>query len=163
MTELDNHPHIFLMELLQHEAHRHPYIEMFGAVCLLKLRTGDAFVSRAGSAWRLLLLLMLMPWLTQYRRLARAASDNDGKTVLELSHIYAQMSILDLAQYQREHGGGDDETEWENKVEHLEDENRRLKEQVAILMAEKKKPGPPAKKWPSPSVAVRLAKKQLDP
>lgn len=69
--KLDNDPYVFLMDLLSHEAHRHPYIQIFGAVCLLKLRYGPRFVTRAGSAWRLLLVAMLMPWLARYRRLSR--------------------------------------------------------------------------------------------
>ena len=68
--KLDRTPHIFVLDLLQHDAHRHPYIDMFGTMCLLKLRAGDAFVTRAGSAWRLLFILTLMPWLTRFRRMA---------------------------------------------------------------------------------------------
>jgi hypothetical protein len=57
--KLDNDPYVFLVDLLSHEAHRHPYIQIFGAVCLLKLRYGPRFVTRAGSAWRLLMVAML--------------------------------------------------------------------------------------------------------
>lgn len=76
--KLDNDPYIFLMDLLNHEAHRHPYIQIFGAVCLLKLRYGPRFVTRAGSAWRLLLVAMLMPWLARYRRLSRPHKTVEG-------------------------------------------------------------------------------------
>jgi len=70
--KLDNHPYVFLMDLLYHEAHRHPYIQIWGAICLLQLRLPpNTFVTRTGSAWRLVLVLMLMPWLTRYRQLAR--------------------------------------------------------------------------------------------
>ena len=70
--KLDNHPYVFLMDLLYHEAHRHPYMQIWGAIWLLQLRVPpNAFVTRTGSAWRLLLVLLLMPWLTRYRQLAR--------------------------------------------------------------------------------------------
>jgi len=78
-NRLDNHPYVFLMEIMQHEAHRHPYIEMFGVLCLMKLKHGAAFITRAGSAWRLLMLSMLMPWIVKYRRMTRSKlSHEDG-------------------------------------------------------------------------------------
>jgi hypothetical protein len=43
------------------------YLERFGLLCLLKLRCGDRFGSRAGGAWQLLFVLCLMPWLRKYR------------------------------------------------------------------------------------------------
>ena len=65
--QLDPYPFVFRRDLLSHEAHRHPYIELFGLLCLLKLRCGNAFGSRAHASWRLLFVLTLMPWLKQYR------------------------------------------------------------------------------------------------
>jgi hypothetical protein len=74
---LDSHPYIFAMDILQHEAHRHPYIELFGSICLFKLRHGTNFATRAGAAWRLLFVMMMMPWLAKYRRLCREVGGED--------------------------------------------------------------------------------------
>jgi hypothetical protein len=65
-------------DLLLHEAHRHPYVERLGALCLLKLNRGDAFGTRGGSAWRLLYVLSLMPWLKKYRANARKMMSTDA-------------------------------------------------------------------------------------
>ncbi|KAG7356326.1 hypothetical protein IV203_001012 [Nitzschia inconspicua] len=65
--ELDNYPTIFMKDLLQHEAHRHPYIEMLGVMYLMKLRYRDSFGSKAGAAWRLLFVYSLLPWMHKYR------------------------------------------------------------------------------------------------
>lgn len=59
------------MDLLSHEAHRHPYIELLGAMYLVKIRHGPHFGTRAGSCWRLLFVYALMPWLRKYRALTR--------------------------------------------------------------------------------------------
>jgi hypothetical protein len=66
-VELDGSFTAFRKNLLMHEAHRHPLIERFGLLCLLKLRAGDHFGTRAGAAWRLLYVLTMMPWLRKYR------------------------------------------------------------------------------------------------
>jgi hypothetical protein len=50
--ELDGYPTIHLRELLSHEAHRHPYIELLGYIYLLKLRHSDEFGKTAGTCWR---------------------------------------------------------------------------------------------------------------
>lgn len=57
----------FQVDILVHEAHRHPYIERLCLLYLLKLYHGRNFASRAGSSWRLLFVLALMPWLRGYR------------------------------------------------------------------------------------------------
>lgn len=66
-VELDNYPRIFLKEILSHEAHRHPYIDLLGVIYLMKLRHGDEFGNRAGATWRLIFVYALMPWLHKYR------------------------------------------------------------------------------------------------
>lgn len=66
-VELDAFPTIHLRDILMHEAHRHPYIEMLGTMYLMKLRYGKAFGTNAGSCWRLIFVYALMPWLQKYR------------------------------------------------------------------------------------------------
>jgi hypothetical protein len=65
--ELDPYPTIHTRDLVAHEAHRHPYIEVLGVLYLMKLRYADLFCTRVGSAWRLLFVYGLMPWLHTYR------------------------------------------------------------------------------------------------
>ena len=71
--ELDNFPTIFLRDILAHEAHRHPYLELLGTMYLTKLRYGKHFGKAAGSCWRLLFVYALMPWLHRYRMSTRTA------------------------------------------------------------------------------------------
>jgi len=68
---VDREPYIFQMDILQHEAHRHPYIETLGVMYLSKLRHGDKFCTLAGSCWRLIFVYVLMPWLSKYRAMRR--------------------------------------------------------------------------------------------
>ena len=75
-VELDSVAISFEKDLLTHEAHRHMLIERLGLLCLIKLRSSDKFASRAGSAWRLLFVLINMPWLQKYR-ISRNAVDLD--------------------------------------------------------------------------------------
>lgn len=77
--ELDGTSFAFRKDLLMHEAHRHVLIERFGLLCLLKLRAGDKFGSRAGSAWRFLYALTVMPWLRKYRVSRSSEEDLDEK------------------------------------------------------------------------------------
>jgi hypothetical protein len=65
--ELDGYFTIYLRELMAHEAHRHPYIELLGYVYLMKLKYSDEFATPAGSVWRLLFVHALFPWLQRYR------------------------------------------------------------------------------------------------
>jgi hypothetical protein len=65
--QLDSYAISFQKDLLTHEAHRHPYMERWALMYLLKLRYGSAFGTRAGAAWRILFTLALMPWLRNYR------------------------------------------------------------------------------------------------
>jgi hypothetical protein len=47
--------------------HRHPYMERWALLYLLKLRHGSKFGTKAGGAWRIVFTLALMPWLRKYR------------------------------------------------------------------------------------------------
>lgn len=75
---VDVTPDGFRKDLLAHEAHRHPYIERLGLFYLMKLRHGEEFGKRAGSYWRLLFVLALMPWLHKYRVTSKDDDDSDN-------------------------------------------------------------------------------------
>ena len=77
-VKLDGLPFAFKRDLLSHEAHRHPYLELFGAICLVKLRCGNEFGARANSSLRLMAVLTIMPWLKKYRfRIEGNAGDTE--------------------------------------------------------------------------------------
>eukprot|EP00568_Trieres_chinensis_P014101 CAMPEP_0183326472 /NCGR_PEP_ID=MMETSP0160_2-20130417/82261_1 /TAXON_ID=2839 ORGANISM="Odontella Sinensis, Strain Grunow 1884" /NCGR_SAMPLE_ID=MMETSP0160_2 /ASSEMBLY_ACC=CAM_ASM_000250 /LENGTH=611 /DNA_ID=CAMNT_0025494465 /DNA_START=70 /DNA_END=1905 /DNA_ORIENTATION=- len=79
--ELDNYPTIFIKDILAHEAHRHPYLELLGAMYMMKLRYQENFGRRSGSCWRLLFVYALMPWLSKYRILARKDGHRDDNDI----------------------------------------------------------------------------------
>ena len=60
-------PHAFWKDLLMSEAHRHPFLQRLAVLYLTKLRHGATFYTRAGSTWRLLYVLILMPWMRKWR------------------------------------------------------------------------------------------------
>jgi len=62
--EIDDHPTIFRRDLLAHEAHRHPYLEILGILYVKSLQDIN-FGSRAHSAWRRLFVLALLPWMNK--------------------------------------------------------------------------------------------------
>merc|ERR1712013_498223 len=66
--------------LLAMDAHRHPYIELMGLMYLMKLRHKEDFGSAPGSAWRLLFVDALMPWLKK-KRIQDAFVEKDGDEV----------------------------------------------------------------------------------
>ena len=82
--ELDNYPRIFMKDILAHEAHRHPYINLLGVMYLMKLRYGEHFGNRAGSTWRLIFVHALMPWLHRYRLLTRETINHENITTRNL-------------------------------------------------------------------------------
>lgn len=118
---IDSQPYTFMVDIMLHEAHRHPFIEVFGAVCLLKLRHGSGFGTRAGSAWRLLLVSLLMPWLHKYRRLARPELFSDDKSA-SLFGLGVDGDVKARAMGAPEQA-----------VQDLQRENRKLKEQLYLL------------------------------
>jgi len=77
LLEFDPYPTIHVRDLVAHEAHRHPFIEILGTMYLMKLRYAKDFGSRAGSAWRLVFIYALMPWMHQYRILGEWTNFQD--------------------------------------------------------------------------------------
>ena len=75
--ELDGYPVIFMKDILSHEAHRHPYLELMGSMYLMKMRYGEHFGNRAGSTWRLIFVYALMPWLNKYRILREGKVEDE--------------------------------------------------------------------------------------
>lgn len=91
--ELDNYPHTFLKDILSHEAHRHPYIELMGVMYLMKLRYGENFGRRAGSTWRLIFVCALFPWLNKYRIIEQ----EDHKEIDDLELVIHKETTDDAA------------------------------------------------------------------
>ena len=94
---LDDYPIQFRKDLLVHEAHRHPYMERLGVMYMLKLRYGDDFANRAGSAWRLIFVMALMPWLRRFR----VDEDDEGEMVVSpeqraIDRIKSRRNALEL-------------------------------------------------------------------
>jgi hypothetical protein len=145
--ELDNYPTVFMKDILQHEAHRHPYIETIGVMYLMKLRYRDHFGLRAGSIWRLLFVYALMPWMHKYRI---QVGENVGFLLKEIVQTTGERYIAIRQSTKRlrlenEEPSQMDDLELGNKMfsqetsnisltEHLERENRELRNQVEILL-----------------------------
>jgi len=87
---LDSYPISFRKDLLQHDAHRHPYIERLATMYMMKLRYGNDFGHRANACWRLLFVLCLMPWMRKYR--LRAFPSLEGLD-LEIEEAEAELAI----------------------------------------------------------------------
>lgn len=89
--KLDNYPTVHMKELLQNEAHRHPYIEQLGLIYLMKLRHAE-FGKRAGSCWRLIFVYALMPWLHKYRISTRTEQGQEGSRS-DLAKLYPALKL----------------------------------------------------------------------
>lgn len=81
--EFDPFPTIHLRDVVAHEAHRHPYIEILGTMYLMKLRYAKSFANRAGSAWRLIFVYALLPWMNQYRISEKDTAPNNDEVLQE--------------------------------------------------------------------------------
>ena len=55
--DMDSAPTMHTRAILIQEAHRHPYLEALGSFYLTKLRYGNKYCTRAGSAWRLIFVV----------------------------------------------------------------------------------------------------------
>jgi len=81
--ELDAYPTIYQRDILAHEAHRHPLIELLGVMYMMKLRYGESFAKQSGSCWRLILVYALCPWLSKYRILTRKDTGHGDANVAD--------------------------------------------------------------------------------
>ena len=120
-TELDSYPMQFRKDLLVHDTHRHPYMERLNVLYMMKLRYGDKFGSRAGSAWRLIFVMALMPWLRRYRL------DEDEK-----EEAFEQAQLEDDDDGAEDWAGGNDDNDTED-VFMMRKENIKLKNKVKDL------------------------------
>jgi hypothetical protein len=136
---LDAYPIAFRKDLLQHDAHRHPYLERLAALYMMKLRYGNAFGKRANSCWRLLVVLCLMPWMRKYR--LRTASieewEKELETEKEKSTENTRFSALKRLKGTRHLGHMEGVTSREDLLERevaiLRERNQKLMEEITNL------------------------------
>ena len=72
----DHYPKYFRQQLLLHESHKHPWLEVLGKLYLMKFRHRENFISSAGYSYRLIFTLSLLPYLRKYRLQNRETDDN---------------------------------------------------------------------------------------
>lgn len=94
-VEFDTFPTVFRQDLLATDAHRHPYIERLGLMYMKKLRHGNKFATQAGSNWRLLFVMALMPWLQKYR-IASDVNVLEDNTETQVGNGHATQQIKEL-------------------------------------------------------------------
>ena len=120
-----------------HEAHRHPYIESLGLLFLLKLRCDDSFGRRPNGCWRLLFVLILMPWLKKYR----VSGFEQGRDITELQDKIAAAGEDESRKQELEEELDDlikrHEKSDEKEVETMKKELQYLRQRVLILMKQK--------------------------
>lgn len=92
-------------------------MERLGVMYLLKLRYGDEFGLRGCSAWRLIVVMSLMPWLRRYR-LDEAEKEEDVELAIEGGETRVHVHDVD-------------------NVGDMRDEIRRLRERIQELEKEK--------------------------
>lgn len=63
----DTSPTSYRKDILLHDTHRHPFMLRLGSMYLMKLAYGKAFSDPAGTCWRNLFVVALMPWIKRYR------------------------------------------------------------------------------------------------
>ena len=83
----DYTPINYRTELLVHEVHKHPWINRFGGMCLMRIKHGRDFGTAAGAKWRLLFVLSLAPWLARYRKKRDDDDDSDDEDLMMLSSV----------------------------------------------------------------------------
>lgn len=126
---IDASPFIFRKDLLQHEAHRHPYLERIGVMYMMKLRYGDRFGNEAGTAWRLLFVYALLPWLRKYRIGGDGA---DAEVVRSLRSTHLTINKSDNAEEAQEVERRKSKAD-SGEVKALKKEVKRLKSEIEHL------------------------------
>lgn len=71
----DTSPTSYRKDILLHDTHRHPFMLRLGSMYLMKLAYGDKFSSPAGTCWRNLFVIALMPWIKRYRVFENSSDD----------------------------------------------------------------------------------------
>lgn len=91
----DTYPTIFRKDILAHESHRHPYLEVLGLIYMMKIRYGEKFGDKAGYCYRLIFVVALMPWIRKYRVMARPnLLDDEHKSLLTSSSTFDNSLLL---------------------------------------------------------------------
>jgi len=98
-SEIDSYPAVHTKDILIQEAHRHPFLELLGAMYMMKLRYADHFGKTAGSCWRLLFIYALFPWLSQYRVNSRRSITHKGGNEPEASGNDPETTSLQHLKY----------------------------------------------------------------
>ena len=140
---IDNYPVQFRKDLLLHEAHRHPYMERLGVMYMLKLRHGS-FGNRAGSAWRLIIVQALMPWLRQFRLKEGDDEDSDEEeNGADESKEIAGLTLKKVIDKDSDEGASGDEKDKEvagftdgKIIDQLRTKLAAMEERVAALASE---------------------------
>ena len=133
--EFDPYPTIHIRDLVAHEAHRHPYIEILGTMYLMKLRYSDKFGSRAGSAWRLMFIYALMPWMHRYRILDKTTeSDSDSNQGARVANLDEENNVTTSLPKQLPSLRNSSRS----SLRLIKEENRKLKEQIKKLLGKEK-------------------------
>lgn len=131
--QLDALPLHFKRDLLSHEAHRHPYLELFGLICLLKLRCGSEFGTRTHASLRFLATLTLMPWLKKYR--CRKEDDHTEVSKTDTMPVGAGSSVTERSGAGDKPGAGA-APDGELDAAALVESNRKLKKKLKKLKEE---------------------------
>ena len=129
---LDDYPIQFRKDLLLHEAHRHPYMERLGVMYMLKLRYGDDFASRSGSAWRLIFVMALMPWLRRFR----VDEEDESEVVVFVSPEQQAIDRINSKRMEMPHAPGEEEDEMQPRFRPrylTEEEKLKLKNENKLL------------------------------
>ena len=134
--ELDPSHDIFLATILQHEAHRHPYLDILSLMYATKILHPQEFATTAGCAWRLLFTAHLFPWLRHVEQ--ENQSHQTRRNILNQLSIYksndGKESLLGSTTILRGEIASDEtnlELESDSReVAALRDENERLRKKL---------------------------------